>query len=1194
MPPEEAQHPPDPGVLQRRASDPRASVWVAASAGTGKTKVLTDRVLRLLINGTPPHRLLCITFTKAAAAEMASRISGTLGRWAMATDDALTDDLVGLTGTCPTTAERNRARRLFAAVVDCPGGMKILTIHGFCQSLLRRFPLESGLVPHFDVMDERTADALVTQALHRVLHRARHAGPGGAGPETAPSEPMVRMALEPLTAAFEQDALFDLLREAMSERGQLRRLLARHGGVIGLRDAVYAALGLPPGTTVDAVTSAACDPGVIDAAGLREACRALATGSKTDIARGLAVQAWLDADRSARTVGFVAHKAQFLTTEDKPRASLITKKAAGANPAALSALRAEADRLAHAIDRRKAAQVATLTGALLAFADALLADYQALKRSRALLDYDDLVLAAQALLSQPGVAAWVLFKLDGGLDHILIDEAQDTNPEQWDIVRALSEEFFAGAGIREMPGEAVRTVFAVGDDKQSIFSFQRAAPAEFDRMRRFFAERVVQAGQAWAPVQLEISFRSTRAVLETVDRVFAGAPARTGVTADPTTVIRHIAWRRGQAGRVELWPLARPKPVADPQPWQPPVAGEDTDAPQARLAVTLAAHIATWLQAGEWLPARDRPIVPGDILVLVRRRTAFVAELVRALKERGVPVAGVDRMVLTEQLSVMDLTALAGFLLLPDDDLTLATVLKGPLLAVDENALYGLAHPRRGSLWAELGQRAENDPAWHTIHAYLAGLLARTDFEAPHELFATILARPCPGDPVSGRRALLGRLGPDAQDPIDEFLQACLSFQDSNTPSLQAFLAWLEASPTEIKREQDQSGGEDAGQVHIMTVHGAKGLQAPVVILPDTVATPARSARILWPDADRRVPVLCPRRDQEDTVTAAARAASDEKRDQEYRRLLYVALTRAEDRLVVCGWRGSTVPAPDCWYTLVVKALTDHPHIRRLTPSGFDGDGWEGVGLCLDDAQSAPPETERMPTAGVLDGADLPSWAFEAAPGEPEPARPLVPSRPDDSEPPVRPPLSAADPGAFARGLLIHRLLQGLPDLPEPAREAACRRYLAAPGHGLDTAAQNEIADVVLRILGDPSLSALFGPGSRAEVPMSGLVYGRAVSGQVDRLLVTDDHVWVLDYKTNRPAPAHEDQVALAHCRQMVLYRAIVRAVFPTRHVQCCLLWTDGPQLMPLSDALLDRTLAHWPGMVASQSAWATAEPTAT
>ena len=911
-----AAQPLRPEVAQRNASDPGVSAWVAASAGTGKTKVLTDRVLRLMLAGTAPEKILCITFTKAAAAEMAIRINKELGEWATLEDGDLAQKLAALTGRRPDRETEDRARRLFAQVLDAPGGMKIETIHALCQSLLRRFPLEAGLPPHFDLLDERSAAELLADARQHILQ----------SPDL-----FVGPALAEVAGLVNAEAFGDLMAALSRERGQLARLRDRHGGVEKLVAAVRDQLGLAPDEDRDAILLASADESAFDRIGLMGAAEGLLDGSKTDIGRGGAIADWLGASAADRAGGFDLYAAAFLTADGGVRKTLVTKKTEAAYPGTQDALEAEAARVLAVMDRCKAAAVADATSALLTVGAALVDAYEEEKRRRALLDYDDLILRTAALLQRPGIAPWVLFKLDGGIDHILIDEAQDTNPEQWQVVRALSEEFYAGAGAEE----AVRTIFVVGDEKQSIFSFQRADPTAFARMRAAYDTRIAEAEQALRKVALSISFRSTAAVLDVVDAVFARDRAGDGVAGEEAGPIRHLPFRRGAGGVVELWPPVGPQAVEESEPWSPPTRQFSGDDPAARLAGRIADTIHGWISRGEILEAHGRPIHAGDVLVLVRTRNRFFVELVRALKAKGIDIAGVDRMVLTNQLAAMDLIALAEFLLMPEDDLTLATVLKGPLIGLSEEQLFFLAHDRPGHLWPALRTAAGRDPAFQRAADYLSGLLAEVDFPPPFELFSRMLEMPCPADPVSGRRAILSRLGDEAVDPLDELLALALSFEIGQPPSLQRFLHWLAAGEAEIKREMEQG---QQRRVRIMTVHGAKGLQAPIVILPDTMSVPRKSPAILWPDDELPVPLWPPRRALEDPESRNARQRANLRRDQEYRRLLYVALTRAEDRLYVCGHHGVQAPSAGCWYDLCRDAFADLTDVERLTVSDWDGE----------------------------------------------------------------------------------------------------------------------------------------------------------------------------------------------------------------------------------------------------------------
>lgn len=1138
---------------QRRAADPGASAWVGANAGTGKTKVLTDRVLNLLLTGTAPDRILCLTFTKAAAAEMSNRLADKLSKWAVMDDATLAGELTALRGTAPDAAALETARRLFARVLDVPGGMKIETIHAFCQALLRRFPLEAGVSPHFEVLEDRDAATLLHEAREAVLVRAR----AETGTDLA-------QALAVVVGHVHESKFPDLMNEISAARGRLRRLLRDGRGPVVER--LRARLGLPPGATPRTVLERACTAPAVDEDGLRRLCTALAGGGKSDVTTAEKINTWLAADAEGRIAGFDSYCTAFLTQKGEPRsqAKFPTKTVKEGSPDVLPIIDAETERVLRAKEMVKAATTLEATAALLTVADALIAEYESRKAHVGKMDFDDLILAARRLLASSEAAAWVLYKLDGGLDHVLIDEAQDTNPDQWAVVQGLVEEFFAGAGAREH----VRTVFAVGDRKQSIYSFQGADPAEFERMRALFNERVPAAEGRFENVTLDVSFRSTRAVLEVVDAVFRRAPASDGVVL-PEEGISHLPFRDGQAGLVELWPPLPPTEIEEPDPWKPPVERIRGESAPTRLATLVAARIAAMVHGGdgggEMLESKGRPIRPGDILVLVRRRGPFVEDLVRALKQAEVPVAGVDRMVLTEQLAVMDLMALGQVLLLPEDDLTLACVLKGPLIGFTEEQLFEVAHgrPKGVTLWRRLREKSEHPGPFRDAYRTLRDLMEKADFLPPHELFATILG------PLGGRKKLLSRLGPDAADPLDEFMALTLVYDRGHPPSLQSFLHWLEAGAQEIKRDLEEGG--DA--VRVMTVHGSKGLQAPIVFLPDTRQVPTQGPTLHWDGGgDDALVVWPPKAEFRETYGKGLNEAVKAARLREYRRLLYVALTRAEDRLYVCGWDSKRPQGlEECWYTLVKAALEEMGTAEEdpwLAAQGVlpSATVWRHRSRQVDavTAEDAVESGERIDTS-------LPDWIAEPAPAEPTPPRPLAPSRPAVADPPARSPLAAREQeGRFQRGRLVHRLLQSLPDLPPERRGAAARAFLARPVWGLSDAAQAALAEETLAVLEHPDFAALFGPGSMAEVPLTGVVKGHVVSGQVDRLLVTGEAVTVIDYKTNRPPPRQVDEVPEAYLYQMAAYRAVLAQLYPGRPVRCALLWTDGPFLMDLPGARLD------------------------
>lgn len=1138
---------------QSRASDPAASAWVEASAGSGKTKLLTDRVLRLLLAGVEPGRILCLTFTKAAAAEMATRLARALGDWATAENAPLAQALAGLTGRAPDEAERRAARALFVRVLEQPGGMRISTIHAFAQSLLRAFPLEAGLAPQFAVVEDQDARAMLAREREAVL----------AGTPN-------RDAMEHLARLVPPTRFAEVVGTLAATRGRILRAIDSRQGLTGFEGALARALGLAPGAAdEDAVLRAACSGVLPDVA--RAGALLRLSGNDNDRTRGADIAAWLARDETLRASHWEDWRALLLTDKNEPRKRLATKQAGADAGWVQNTLTAEAERVQAAEQARAAARVLAATMALLAIGTPVLRRYESAKARAGMLDYDDLIRGAERLLQDPG-SAWVLFKLDGGLDHVLLDEAQDSNPDQWGIVRALTGEFFAGEGAREQG----RTVFAVGDVKQSIYGFQGADADGFARERTHYGSAVPRAGLEFRAVPLDVSFRSTAPVLALVDAVFAAGEARAGVV-EGDAVLRHYADRAGHAGSVELWPLLRVDAAEAPPAWAPPDAPVDGEGAAPRLAALIAARIR-WMLDHETLPARvqrgadqpdGRPVRPGDILVLLRSRArgGFLNALVRALKDLRIPVGGVDRMVLAEQVAVQDLLALADVMLLPEDDLTLAALLKSPLVGLAEEELLALAQPRTGSLWGALAAHRGAESRFGRVADWIAGIMARADYATPHALFADVLGGPGPLDARAGRARMLARLGPDAADPMDEFLNAALEHERAHPPSLQGFVHRLRQGGAEVKREAEGAG--DA--VRIMTVHGAKGLQAPIVILPDTTGAPPDRAALRW--LGDELPAWAPK--QEGFAAAALSAQRQADKDAEAReqhRLLYVALTRAEDRLVVCGWQGRKDVLAQCWYRLVEQGFA---RLDDAVAQPFEGpaDAFpsDAVVHRLESAQTAPPREEDPPRAPAAMTA-LPGWArVPAAIETPEGA--VAPSAlPGEEETPAAPPRPSDDPRGlrFRRGRLVHALLQHLPDHAPDARADVARRFLARPGHGLDAAEQEAVLAEVLALLDTPLVTAALGPGSLAEAPLAGRVGGRLIAGQVDRLLVEPDRVLVLDYKTNRPPPMDVAAVAPLYLRQMAAYRALLRAAFPGRRVDCALVWTYGARVMALPDALLD------------------------
>ncbi len=1107
---------------QADAADPRAHAWVAAAAGTGKTQVLSARVLRLLLQGVPPAGILCLTFTKLAAAEMQDRVMRTLAHWSRCAPDQLVRDLAAL-GAARDEATQLRARRLFALVLEAPQGLAVQTIHAFAQSLIASFPVEAGVAPGFAVIDDRDGAALRCRLLAAAIEAA------------AADDPFLADLAE-IGIGGGEGRLAEIAQGLAGHEALLDRLPAA-----GLLPLLRRAIGLPTsGTSAEALTAALAR---LDRAGIQRMITVLGAdaGSRSEtVAAGLR-----EAIASADPESQLATTVKSFLTRDKaegwrPKAAdwMITAKPDRADPG----LRAVCEQLGadvlavmtqHALYR-----IADHAARHLRVGQRLGADWRRAKARAGVVDYGDMIAAARRLLDGGEAADWVRFKLDSRIDHLLVDEAQDTNPAQWDIVRALVQEFFAGAGAREVE----RRLFVVGDFKQSIYRFQGADPHSYRTEGEFYGQLAADAGQDWRAIPLATNFRSVPTILELVDEVIE---TLLPTSFDPGGMVpKHVANRSGQ-GCVTLWPPLVAEADAGEED-----EGDDDAAPPAvevQLAQRIARSIAGWLDPDEPLliPAHGRPARPEDILVLVQARGRFSGALVAALHEARVPVAGVDRLKLAEPLAVADLLALVRFVLQPDDDLTLAALLVSPFGGLDHDALYRLAAPRRGTLWAAV--RASDEPAVVAARDWLGEVLRFADLAAPYAFFERILS-----GPLQGRRRLLGRLGEEARDAIDAVLDQALAYEAAHPPSLQGFLAWIEADDVEIKRDPDAP----LDAVRLMTVHGAKGLQAPIVILADACrARKADHGPLLLPIDDGVLPVFVPGGEPLSGRLAAAAEARDAEAAREHCRLLYVALTRAEDLLYLGGALKKGEPPEDSWYAAVAAAMAGLP------TDSVEIEGWDAPAIEYRSGEARPwrrdaalhPDDTR---------SELPDWVHRAAPQEARPPRPLSPSALAGDLVAAPPPGPGAR-AAAARGAALHALFERLPDVAPDARAAVGAAWCAAGGH--DPALVGE----VLAVLDDPRFAAVFGAGALAEAPVAAVVDGQVIAGKVDRLLVAADEVLVVDFKTGRRVPADAAGADVFHLRQMAAYAAALARVFPQARVRAALLYTAGPVLIEIPHEML-------------------------
>jgi ATP-dependent helicase/nuclease subunit A len=1114
---------------QVRAARPGVSTWLAANAGSGKTRVLTDRVARLLLDGVQPQNILCLTYTKAAASEMQNRLFRRLGEWSMLDDAALTSALAELGVETVIDARRlAAARTLFARAIETPGGLKIQTIHSFCSALLRRFPLEARVSPQFTEIEDRAADLLRTEVVDAMAE----------GPEAA--------LVAALAEQYTGEDFSGLTKEIVRHKGNFTPSLTR--------DDVWSLFGLQKGFDESDVEASAFRgkeaelvarfiPAMLAKGGDDEKhARRLQAISAFTLAALPELENLFLFGPKAKKNPLAAKIGSFPT---KPTQKLLSEYMPTLDD---FMLRVEQSR-----EKRLALMAAQKTHALHAFAQPFLARFEAQKSIRGWLDFDDLILKARALLSDSRVAAWVLFRIDGGIDHILVDEAQDTSPAQWDVIRLLAQEFTSGTGAR---GDTPRTLFVVGDKKQSIYSFQGADPKEFDRMKAEFGAKFEAALQKLETEELHYSFRSSSAILRVVDKTF---PDKTD--AGFSSGDDHRAFKSDLPGRVDLWPLVEPNNDPDDRLWHEPLDRLGDRHHHVVLAERVAETIKAMIEAKETIPVdlkepgrhAKRPVRPGDFLILVQRRSTLFGEIIRACKRRDLPIAGADRLKVGGELAVRDIAALLAFLATPEDSLSLATALRSPLFGWGEQALFDLAHRRKADhLWQALRDRREE---FTDTMAILRDLRDNVDFLRPFDLIERILTR------NKGRKRLIGRLGTEAEDGINALLSQALAYERTAVPSLTGFLVWMQTDDLEIKRQVDDA----SDQIRVMTVHGAKGLESPIVIMPDSgpQQNRIRDEIILA----RGVPLWKTRAEDVPEMLAEALDSRRDTDAAERLRLLYVALTRAEKWLIIAA-AGDLSKQNDSWYQLVESAMghvgaTDEV-FHGLPIKRFSHSDWQD--LPIEEAETTPVIKEP-----------LPACLSNPAPPPKEQAKPLSPSDLGGAKA-LPGELGWDEERAKFHGTLVHTHIERLSGV---APEALGDNLSGVGLSPEETAAQEE----AIRVVTDPALRFLFASRWLSEVSVTADLGAKKLAGKIDHLLFEPGRILAIDFKTNRTVPASAEDVPEGILRQMGAYLHALQQIYPGQRIETGIVWTNVPLFMPLPHETVMRALRNTPYLDAAGSA---------
>ncbi|WP_375668845.1 double-strand break repair helicase AddA [Bartonella sp. MR168JLCBS] len=1142
---------------QATATHPQKNVWVSANAGSGKTHVLSERVIRLLLNGTPPARILCLTYTRAAAAVMQSRIFRTLSSWNELDDAQLQETLTRFEKKTVNAQKLTYARQLFARALETPGGLKIQTIHAFCESLLHQFMLEANIAGHFELPDDISRKKLLQESRRQLLARRD-----------------VQPALQQLFKVISEHTFNQLLYEATEKQHKLSDFLSSLLSENG-EEKLRALFNLAPDETNQCLLEQIKQTARLPLYALNH-CETNGSQSCKDMVEKLSqLEKVHDETNILNIISDI-----YFTIKGEPRkfSHLSRKKSDQIWPFIQQMLEDKQNKLSILLEKYQCAKVATLNMAAFQLCAVYLKIYTNLKKANGFLDFDDLIERTLHLLQRKGASQWVHYKLDRGLDHILLDEAQDTNPEQWQIIQLLAQEFFSGYSQRTN----IRTLFAVGDEKQSIYSFQGAAPENFAENGRIIQKKVQQTNQQFEKIQLHYSFRSTADVLKSVDIVFETPENYKGLSAENTKTV-HEAIRVHSPGEVVIWDAISQETSEFPHDWH--LSVDHLDTPEVRLAEKIAETIANWLQKGEMLPAKGRLIRASDIMILVRKRDQFVSALSRAFKHRNIPVAGADRLQLTKHISIRDLMALARFILQPQDDLSLACVLKSPLFALSEEELYQLAAHRTGSLWQSLFTHASSQASFKDAFEKLNHYRALVDKIPVFEFYSHILNND------KGRQKILSRLGSEANDVLDAFMDYTLTIQKTGLPGLQAFLETLSASEPEIKREFEQNNEE----IRIMTVHAAKGLEAAIVFLVDpgsAIWHPQHAPHLLKVSLNnaqwngKQAFIWRPNENFDTKPSKQAISHLKERAEEEYRRLLYVGMTRAEDRLFICGYKGQKTQS-HTWLQLVKKAL--EPHALAIKDSAEDIAAWR---YCITSPSSASINP-KVPCAECQTLPPLPAFFSHKVPEEPVLPKPLKPSVASlsieaDTELSSSPKQLTTSPVLGATntnrafsieyGNIVHRLLQYLPDYPLQKRRDYARNYLNIKASHWYESQREDALRHVWKILDHVYLKPLFSEHSRAEVSLMGIVKIRgkeqAISGQIDRLYITQNSIIFADFKTGTP-PENEAAIASHHWLQMALYRKLLQAIHPDKDIQALLIYSKEAKIFKLSPEKLEAFLGE-------------------
>jgi ATP-dependent helicase/nuclease subunit A len=1066
---------------QQIASDPNYSIWLSASAGTGKTKVLTDRVLRLLISGVEPRRILCLTFTNAAANEMKERIHSRISKWSVISDKELKLELEALSGSASHSAEVKKAKALLSNYLQKSESLNIYTIHSFCQKVLKQFPIEAQISPSFRIIDEINTQKIFALVKYSLITNS---------------------SLSPVVSKFlgemHEIKLNELIEEILNHKIKFKYLFDRFRGAADYQNYLRSTLKLVDGENE---ISAILD-------GKKQIARYIDKMSISEIKKLLLEFVAASSDEMVEQ--FNKLKSFFLTADEQKKKKLLTKALQSEYPGQLEYLLTIQEAIFETLNRIKTYKLFESSLNLYELAKGVISNYESYKNLQNFLDYDDLIYYTHQLFTKSEFKDWILYKLDGGIEHILVDEAQDTNLNQWKLILAMLSDFVAG----ESSNKANKSIFVVGDEKQSIYSFQGAEYEQFNKIKAEILQQLANSQKKYQVVNLGTSYRSSKLILDTVNQIFNHIR---GIDpglfeADNFELKCHL---ENYGGRVEVWPLYKATKSEDV--FWPTSYQEQTDDAQDKLAQDIASYIKDMIDSKKILFSTQRPVAPEDFMILLRQRNELAHKIVKELKKLQLPVAGLDRIALFEDLSVQDLLSAAKFALLPEDELNLACLLKSPIINLNDQDLYQLLYKREQNLYSQIQQ----DSKYLKVKEQLAEINKLARNLGLSDFFYVL---------VYGHNNLihfLSRNGRESADPINELISLALKFEQEISGSLQEFVSWCSTCNIELAR-----GTNNDNVIKIMTIHGAKGLQAPIVIVPETTELSKSTDRFLWDDND--CPFFGAKASQYCEFYDNLKQIEKNKQYKEYLRLLYVAATRAQEQLIFCGYSAYENINPNCWYNLVNAALekTLKTIIRKDVMVLINESSLKSPSIAHAKQQAIKP----LP---LINMTIKTSYKCEDQQENIMPYSPL-----------------ALDQSA-TYGEIIHKILE----------ESLATKNIE---NLLDHHLFDLLPEYYLKLV-KPKLYKLINSDEFKRLIQGEIMIEVSIGSQheyrlsrIDLLSLHQDQATIIDYKTDKNVPEDINGVPEKYVAQLKSYKEAIQSIYPNKTIEAKILWIMAPSFMQI------------------------------